>query len=58
MYGCVRLMSMTVGALVRVVVGAHKAAGCRPSPTTTGAGCGQSGGITGVLTWSGLAGLG
>ena len=40
---------LTARALVRMVVGAHGAAGCRPSPTATGAGCGQGGGIVGVL---------
>ena len=40
---------LTVRALVRMVVGAHGVAGCRPSPTATGAGCGQGGGIVGIL---------
>lgn len=40
---------MAVGALVRMVVGAPRAAGCRPSLTATGTGCGQCGGVPGVL---------
>ena len=48
MRGCPGSRSMTVGALVRMVVGAYRAAGCHPSPTAIGTGCGQSGGVPGA----------
>ena len=46
--GCLRLRLMVVGALVRMVVGVHRAAGCRPSPAATGIGYGRNS-VPGVL---------
>ncbi len=50
MCGCSSSRLMMVSALVRMVVGACRTVGSGSSPAATNAGCGQGGGVIGVLT--------